>query len=155
MPAEGPAGAVAFLLSQLGFESSRQFGDRLVPLGLEARHAGLLRQLAGREGCSQQALAEALGVVPSRVVALVDELEARGLVERRLNPTDRRARALFLTANGRRVLEQVAETGRALEAALTKGLSAAERQQLVRLLSKLADDQGLAPGVHPGLAARD
>src|SRR5438093_8789076 len=107
----GPEAAVGFLVSAVGWHSSQGFATALVPLGLEPPHAGLLRQVAANEGRSQQALAEALGTAPSRVVALVDDLEAKGLVERRANPKDRRARALHLTAEGRQMLERVAAAG--------------------------------------------
>src|SRR6516225_1293561 len=87
----------AYLLVQLGFHVDRQFSERLAPLGLEPRHAGLLVQLAANEGLSQQALGELIGLNPTRMVFLVDELEQRGLVERRRNPADRRSYALYLT----------------------------------------------------------
>ncbi len=48
-------------------------------------------------GQSQQAIAEAIGAPPSRMVAIVDELEQRGLIERRPHPSDRRVHALYLT----------------------------------------------------------
>ena len=53
-----PESGVAFLLVQLGFQLGRVFGDRLKPLGLEQRHAGMLVRLAQNNGRSQQAIAE-------------------------------------------------------------------------------------------------
>ena len=57
----------------------------------------MLSHLAANEGQSQQALSSALGIHRSAVVALVDDLEQRGLAERRRDPVDRRAYTLYLT----------------------------------------------------------
>ena len=119
-----PEGGVAFLLVQLGFHLARVFGERLEPLGLEQRQAGMLARLAENDGGSQQAIAELLGVNPTRMVFLTDELEKLGLVERRRNPADRRSHALYLTEAGTAMLARVREVTRAHEAAATAGLSA-------------------------------
>ena len=86
-----PAAGLGFLLSQVGSHSSSRFADRLVPLGLKPPHAGILRVIEQADGLSQQALGEKLGIFPSRLVALIDELEGSGLLERRNSPADRRA----------------------------------------------------------------
>ena len=149
-----PEGGVAFLLVQLGFHLGRVFGDRLEPLGLEQRQAGMLVRLAENDGRSQQAIAELLGVNPTRMVFLTDELERLGLVERSRNPADRRSHALHLTEAGTAMLARVREVTRAHEAAITAGLSAAERDQLIALLQHLARDQGLAWQALPGAPPR-
>ena len=97
----------AFLLSQIGWQSSRLWHERLNPLGIDARGVVVLRHIAAGEGCTQQSLGRALRVPTSRVVALVDDLEAAGMLERRPNERDRRAHALHLTRHGKRVLERV------------------------------------------------
>src|SRR5687767_3665107 len=79
-----PAG-LAFLLSQLGIYAAQQFSERVATLGLTPALAGLLRAIATTPGQSQQALARHLKIQPSRVVAFVDDLEGRGLIERRPN----------------------------------------------------------------------
>src|SRR5690349_16679975 len=142
-PAE-PKGGVAFLLVQLGFHLARVFGERLEPLGLEQRHAGVLVRLAENDGRSQQAIAALLGVNPTRMVFLTDELEKLGLVERRRNPADRRSHALYLTEAGTAMLARVREVTAAHEADVTASLTGAEHQQLVELLRRLASDHGLA-----------
>jgi DNA-binding MarR family transcriptional regulator len=149
---ERPFETVGFLLSQLGFQGSRRFAERLEPLGLNPRTFALLRHLDEDEGRSQHALADALHVPPSRMVALLDELEDRGLAERRSHPTDRRARALYLTSEGRRLFRKAGKVAAAHEAELCADLSKAERVQLLGLLRRIAASQGLTAGVHPGLA---
>jgi len=149
-----PESNVTFLLVQLGFHVARLFGERLKPLGLEQRHAGMLVRLAENDGRSQQAIAELMGVNPTRMVFLTDELEELGLVERRRNPADRRSHALYLTGAGTAMLARVREVTRAHEAAVTAGLSGAEREQLAALLQHLAHDQGLAGHALPGAPPR-
>jgi DNA-binding MarR family transcriptional regulator len=87
---------------------------------------------------------------PSRLVAVLDELEGYGLVERRDNPADRRSYALYLTAAGHRALEQIVRVAREHQAALCAALDETERAQLAGFLGRIADEQGLAPGIHPG-----
>ncbi len=151
-PARGPQDSLAFLLVQLGFHAAREFGERLAPLGLEQRQAGMLVRLAGNEGRSQQAIAGLIGVNATRMVFLADELERLGLVERRRNPADRRSHALYLTAAGRDKLTQVLAVTAEHEARMGAGLTAAEREQLIRLLRKAAAQQGLAARGLPGIA---
>jgi DNA-binding MarR family transcriptional regulator len=100
---------VGFLLSTLGFRSHTVWAERLAPFGLDARQAAMLLQIARAEGRSQQALARALKIPPSRVVALVDELERRHLLRRRGDRTDRRVRTLHLTPEGRTMVQRLAE----------------------------------------------
>ena len=146
-----PEGGVAFLLVQLGFHLARRFGERLAPLGLEQRQAGMLVRLAENDGKSQQAIAELLGVNATRMVFLTDELEQLGLVERRRNPADRRSHALHLTEAGTAMLARIRQVTAAHEADITASLGDAERKELTALLRRLADDQGLAAQSLPGL----
>ena len=147
-----PPRSVGFLISQLGFVSSRGFFEALKPLGIDPREWTLLRHVAQSEGQSQQALADRLGLPPSGMVALVDGLEAEGLLERRPSPYDRRIRALFMTPKGRRTLDRAVEVALAYEADLCSGLEDEEREQLIDLLQKLQADNVALPGVHPGVA---
>jgi DNA-binding MarR family transcriptional regulator len=149
-PPPDPAAGLAFLLSQVGAHSAARFADRLEPLGLKPPHAGVLRVIRQSDGLSQQALGERLGVFPSRLVALVDELERKGLVERRDNPADRRSFALRITQAGRDALEQIGLVSRAHQEALCASLSDPERALLADLLRWIVAEQGLTPGVHPG-----
>jgi DNA-binding MarR family transcriptional regulator len=143
----------AFLLSQLGSHSSRLWKQRLSTIGVDPRQVLLLRHVAAAEGQSQQALGEALRIPPSRMVALVDELEKSRLLERRANPDDRRARALHLTQEGRQLLDKVMNLSAEHEAQLSTGLTAGEHAQLVSLLKALVAAQDIPEGVHPGFAA--
>jgi DNA-binding MarR family transcriptional regulator len=143
---------IAFLLSQLGGHASRAWTNRLARLGLEPREVMLFRFVALAEGRSQRDVATAIGLPASRIVGLVDRLEAQGWVERRSSATDRRTHALHVTAAGRKVLDRVGAVSREHEAELTAGLDPAERTVLMGLLDRVARGQGLLEGVHPGFA---
>jgi DNA-binding MarR family transcriptional regulator len=145
----GPSGA-AFLLAQVGAQGARRFGERVAEIGLTPPDAGLLGKIAARPGVSQQALAEHLGVMPSRMVALVDELEGKGIIERRRSTEDRRNYELHLTEKGRRVLGEIARIGAEHEESFCAALSKEERMQLSDFCRRIANEQGLTPGVHPG-----
>jgi DNA-binding MarR family transcriptional regulator len=143
-----PFQSVGFSLSTLGYEVARGFRQTLDPLGIEPRDFGLLRAVAADEGRSQQVIGERLGIAPSRMVAFVDLLESRGLLERRLNADDRRTRALHLTASGRDLLDRAFAAALAYERSLCDGLSPADRAHLLELLSRVGLRLGLKPGVH-------
>jgi len=141
---------LAFLLSQVGAHGSARFAERLAPLNLTPPHVGILGVIKHADGLSQQALGEKLGVFPSRLVALLDELEERGLVERRDSPNDRRSYALHLTKAGRDMLERIGRIGREHQEALCAALNESEREQLAGFLTRIVAEQGLTPGIHPG-----
>lgn len=145
-----PHGGVAFLLAQLGAHAAGRFAERVSALGLTPAQAGLLRLLARTPGRSQRELADVLGMPPSRFVAFADDLEARGLIERRRNPEDRRLYALFLADAGTALLADLREVATAHEQQVCEPLSTEEHEQLASLLGRLAGAQGLTPGIHPG-----
>lgn len=140
----------AYLLSQLGAHAGAAFAERIAALDLTPPQTGLIRLVAAEPGLSQQAIATRLGMPASRLVALVDGLDERGLVERRRNPVDRRLYALHLTEAGRALLGRIAVVGKAHDEAITAALDADERATLQALLERIAKEQGLTPGVHPG-----
>jgi DNA-binding MarR family transcriptional regulator len=143
--------SVGFLISQLGMASSKRFAEELRPLGIHPGEFALMRFVAAAEGQSQQALAERLAIPPSRMVAKVDSLEERGLVERRSYEHDRRIRALHVTPKGRRVLKRASEVALAFESRLTAGLDAEERERLVDLLQRLQPGLVELQALHPGM----
>jgi DNA-binding MarR family transcriptional regulator len=144
---------LAFLLSQVGIHASKRFAERIADVGLTPPLFRVLNLAAAAEGRSQQAIGAAIQIPPSRMVALVDELEQRGLVERRPDLKDRRVRALFLTAEGKRCLARGREIAARHEEEMTKGMKAADRKRLVDLLQKIVDEQAIGKGVHPGLTS--
>jgi DNA-binding MarR family transcriptional regulator len=151
-PTEEADGAqpTSFLLTQIGSHAAARFAERIAALDLTPPHAGVLRQIAWFPAISQRALGARLGISASRLVGLIDELEGRGLVERRDDPADRRSYALQLSDAGRRMLKQIGTVAREHDQAVCEPLTPAERETLGRLLQRLAEHHGLVPGVHPG-----
>lgn len=147
---EQPPQSAAFLIAQVGAHAAGRFAERVEALGLTPPEVGLLRMIAGAPGRSQQSVAADMGVVPSRVVAILDLLDHKGLVERRPGVSDRRHHALHLTDDGRQVLVEMRQLARAHDDDVCAALDPQERAQLAGLLQRIADQQGLAPGVHPG-----
>lgn len=142
------------MLSQLGGHVSAEFARSLAPLGLTPAHVGVLRVLAFRPGISQQTLATTIGAVPSRVVKLLDELEGRGLIERRRSETDRRHHELHLAPAAAERLAEVRGIAAEHDRRMTQGLDAEELATLVALLGKLAGARGIGPQGHPGYAGQ-
>src|SRR5712671_536148 len=141
---------LAFLIAQVGGHAAIRFGERLKLLKLTPPDAGILWKLSSAGGMNQKELSEMLGIHPSRLVAVLDALEARKLVERAPNQDDRRRYALHLTEKGRETLAQIGKIASEHTDSLFAALSAADREQLGKLLQRIADEQGLTRGVHPG-----
>jgi DNA-binding MarR family transcriptional regulator len=114
----------------------------MAPLGLRPRHHGVLLVLRGEGAVSQQALGRFLDVDAGTIVDLVDELEERGLVERRRNPDDRRAYQIHLTEAGERLLDEADAAAGTVETQLLQRLSPVEQATLHGLLARAlgADD---------------
>jgi DNA-binding MarR family transcriptional regulator len=143
--------SVGFLLSAVGYTISRRFHAALAPFELHPREFAVLRGVGLAEGRSQQAVAAQLQIPPSRMVAIVDELEARGLLERRLRPGDRRVRTLHLTPAGRALAERAFQLAAAQEHVVASALEDGERDQLLDMLGRVAAALGLPAGAHPAL----
>ena len=140
------AQGMGVLLAQLGARSSKRFAERVAQLGLTAADAAVLRLVAYAPGLSQREIADRLGLQPSRLVSLVDSLEARGLVERARSTTDRRLYELRLAGGGMAVYGDLARAIGDHDDDLCGRLDAAERAHLAALLQRLAADAGLASG---------
>jgi DNA-binding MarR family transcriptional regulator len=119
---------------------------------LSPPHAGILGVLRKSGGLSQQGLAAALHMHPSGLVAVLDELEEQGLVKRRDSQEDRRTYELHLTDKGRAILDDIGRVGHEHNKSICAALSGDEIEQLTELLRRIASEQGLTPGVHPGFS---
>jgi DNA-binding MarR family transcriptional regulator len=109
--------------------------------GLRPRHLVVLTLLHQHGPTSQQGLAETLSLDPSNVVALLNELEDRGLMTRRRDPVDRRRHTVELTAQGQDELESAQRRLSCVEDELLRALTSEERATLYELLLRAAGDQ--------------
>jgi DNA-binding MarR family transcriptional regulator len=131
---------VAEFAGQLFFRlwraSHTRTAEALESIGLTPPLFALLNVLGARKGAIQQELGSAMGIDPSTMVSLIDQLESAGLAERRPHPKDRRAREVAITPKGRRVLERARDLARRVERDLLRGLTPSERRQLLTLLRR-------------------
>ena len=141
-----PFRSAAFLLSSLGFAVSRHFHEVLAPLELEPGEFALMRAVSESDGEPQNALAERLHISPSWMVAIVDELERRDLLERRPHARDRRVRNLHLTTAGKKLLKQAERRAQQFDRRVSDPLNETELQQLLDLLQRVAAGLDLHPG---------
>lgn len=132
---------LSFLLARANVLSLAAGNAALAPHGLKVRSYSVLSVASDGPGCTQRELAEFLRLDPSQVVALVDELQRRGLVERHPDPSDRRANVVAATEAGRALRAEALVSARAAEERIHAGLGADGRQRLAELLRRIAFDQ--------------
>jgi DNA-binding MarR family transcriptional regulator len=135
-----------FLLSKIGQATTERLTEELAPLKVRPRHFGLLATAAhGMEPASQERLSRALGLVPSAIVGIVDDLERLGAVRRVVDPENRRRNSIELTKQGQTLLARCFEAARQVEDEILGGLSATQRTSLTGLLQLVGGSLGIAP----------
>ncbi len=115
---------------------SARMVEALAPFGLRPGAFSALALISANPGCSQNQLAQALGMDKSAVVALIDELEKRGLAGRVRQARDRRLHALTLTAKGKTLLQKMTEPAARGGHPIREALSPQELKQLQALLER-------------------
>jgi MarR family transcriptional regulator, transcriptional regulator for hemolysin len=120
---------------------------RQTGLAITRQQARALLSIARNEGLSQAAIATMLDIEPIALVRLLDRLHEEGLVERRLHPTDRRVRTLWLTPLGWTMVDRILVINAQIRDEACAGLSPAARDALLRALDHmktnlLADEEG-------------
>jgi DNA-binding MarR family transcriptional regulator len=113
------------------------FNGRRRRLGLTRAQCRTLGYLARNEGINQAGLADLLEIRPMTLVRQIDRMEEAGWIERRPDPSDRRARRLFLTEKGHRVLNRVWDVASETHDEAIARLSASEARQLIELLYRV------------------
>src|ERR1700730_9147862 len=132
---------VVFPLPQNGAHAASKFGERLEALKLTPPQAGILGVLGREGGLSQQALADLAGMFPSPLVAVLDDMQRAGLIERRPHPRDRRVSALYLTPTGKKALQAVGRVAKQHETEICAALNPDDREMLVKFLVRMAEEQ--------------
>jgi DNA-binding MarR family transcriptional regulator len=137
LPEELVASAT-FLLKRLGYAAKEQAMAAYEETGLHPYHHAILILLGEGSPETQGSIADALGYDRGQLVGLLDELEERGLLERRRDPDDRRRHLVRLTADGKRMLNRMRALARQSEDEFLDPLSDEERATLHGLLLRLA-----------------
>jgi len=143
-----------FLLKEVSRRYVNRFEVRAAEIPLNLAQAKALVRLEKNEGVSQARLAELAEVDPMTMVRILDRMEAEGLLERRPDPADRRARCLYLTAKAKPILGEIWRLSDEIRAEIFAGVSQAEREQFMSVLQRLYDNisqlEGLVPST-PGV----
>lgn len=137
------------LFFRLWRASHTRTAARLNSIGLTPALFALLNVLGAREGVIQQQLSSDMGIDPSVMVKLINELESAGLAKRRRRPGDRRAWEVSTTPKGRRALERARRFVTQVEDEVLGGLTAADRRQLLMLLRRALVSAPPQPPCHP------
>ncbi|WP_349630705.1 MarR family winged helix-turn-helix transcriptional regulator [Bradyrhizobium liaoningense] len=128
-------GLAGYLIRQAQLWVFEDFNATLGPLELRPVHFSILTIVGENPGLSQMALSHVLGVVRSALVPMLDGLESRGLLKRTPSKTDRRSHALYLTAEGRMLLERAEVLVQEHEKRLMKKVGVAGHKQLLQILA--------------------
>jgi DNA-binding MarR family transcriptional regulator len=139
------APTAGMLLVKIGRVAERWYTEALKPSGLTPRHLLVLFEVQARP-TSQQALIDSIGVDPSKLVGLLNDLESEGLIVRRRDPDDRRRHIVEVSKLGRTRLEAAKKAAAAVEDQLFAGISAEHRAELLGVLAQVADSTGILEG---------
>jgi DNA-binding MarR family transcriptional regulator len=130
--------SIGFLITRIHNRMHRAFLTALEPLGIEPRDFGTLVALAATGPVSQAELARHMGVSGASMVQIVDDLEHRGLVQRRRLVTDRRTQVLYALPEVPEVLTEAARLAEDITGPLFDALSSARTRRLLVLTQRLA-----------------
>lgn len=131
-----------FLLHEVSRAYVRRFERHAQDLSLSLPTCKALGYLKRFEGVSQSRLSELTAIEPMAMVRIIDRLEADGLVERRVNPSDRRARALHLTASAAPTLDTIWHLAAMTRSEALEGVSQAERDVFLSVLERVNTNLG-------------
>lgn len=143
--ASAPPPSLGFLLADTSRLFRRRFDQKARGLGLTRAQWQVLAHLARTEGIRQTGLADLLEIEPITLCRLIDRMTEGGWVERRPDPTDRRARRLYLTDKARPMLIQMRALADELYAEALTGLPASTQTQLITILQKMRDNLAARP----------
>ena len=130
-------GLIGYQLRLAQLAVFEDFAADLIEFDISPGRFGVLVLISANPGMTQSLLASATQLDRSTMVAVIDQLEARGLVERRASPTDRRSNALVLTAEGEKLLKQLKRRIKQHEARIASAMTPAETATLVELITRI------------------
>ena len=135
----------SWLLNQAALHATRILADAFADAGVRRYHFSVLVALAEDGPASQADLGRRLSIDRSDMVAVLNDLERDGLVARVRDESDRRRNLVRLTPAGKRALDRLDARVQEAQAAVLEPLSAAERDDLLRLLTRVVEHHGEQP----------
>lgn len=136
-----------FLLTEVSRKYLLRFEQRASEIALSLPTCKVLANIERNEGVNQTRLTELTSLDPMAIVRILDRLEADGLVERRPDPADRRARCLYLTPRAAPTLHEIWQLAGQTRAEVFAGISQADRDAFLDVLKQLSDNlDKLGPG---------
>ena len=130
---------LVFVLGKLGQLVTGRFAELLEPMGLRPRHCAVL-ELLGPAPMGQLELARRIGVAPSVVVDMLDELQALEAIRRVRDHADRRRHVVELTAKGRAQVERIIPSAHTLEQLAAAGVPAKDLAVVKRSLRRMYEN---------------
>jgi MarR family transcriptional regulator, lower aerobic nicotinate degradation pathway regulator len=140
----------SWLLNQASLHANRLVSEAFATAGLRRYHFTVLVALAEGGAASQADLGRRLSIDRSDMVAVLNDLENAGLVRRAPDASDRRRKLVHLTAAGTRALEELDARVERVQSELLRPLSATERRELRRLLTRVVEHHGERHGSGAG-----
>ena len=152
--------AFGFLVHDVSRLIKRRFERRARQMGLPItrQQAAVVLNIAANEGVSQAEVANWLGIEPIALVRMLDKLHEEGLVERRVHPTDRRVRTLWLTPAAGLVVERILAINEAIRNEAFAGMPPYARDTVVDILDCIKDNLAIreeaddSPAIAPAAA---
>jgi MarR family transcriptional regulator, transcriptional regulator for hemolysin len=129
-----------FLLKEVSRHYVLRFEEHARAISLTLPQCKVLVRLEKNEGVSQARLAELVEVDAMTMVRILDRMEADGLLERRPDPADRRARCLYLTAKAKPLLDEVWRLSEATRAEVFAGIGPQQREEFMEVLQRLHEN---------------
>lgn len=126
-----------FLIHDVSRMQMRVFDSFMEPIGVTRGQWLVVTFLSRRDGMTQTALAQMLDMTRANLGALLDKLEESGLITRVQHPVDRRAKCVFLTVKGNKLIERIRDTQHSYADIVLHGLTDAERDTLLGLLGRI------------------
>ena len=127
------------------FYTRRVFDDAMSSYGVSSSQAGILNRIYEVAGISGVELSREMLMTPQAVQIMLANLEGKGLIERRQDPTNRRYVRAYITDSGREVIEQLRIIAVETEQKVSNGLSTGERRRLISLLERYIDQAARHP----------
>lgn len=129
--------SIGFVINDVARMMRREFDRQATALGLTRAQWQVLAYLLREDGQQQKQLADQMDITAITLTGLLDRLERDGWVERRNDPTDRRAKQVYLTDKVQPTIQAVRDIGMHVRQRALEGLDEGEQEQLMRLLQRM------------------